>query len=121
MIWNNNRSPRRIFVVEGRQAEADGLRQRLAGNGAVVVFLKSGQAALQAAREGSPAIWLIHVSLPDMAGTELHHLLRQRGERAPVALVADDYSEAEERAVRAAGVELYWTRALAHQALKACR
>jgi DNA-binding response OmpR family regulator len=67
----------------------------------------TGRAALRAARQSEPDLWVVHVVLPDMSGFDLVELLRPRLRGTDLFLVADDYSEVE--ALRAAmlGATMY--------------
>jgi len=70
-------------------------------------LLLTGEDALRRTGLATSGLWLINMDLPDMRGTDLLGLVRQRTPTVPVFLVGDNYSSQEELAARAAGSTAY--------------
>jgi len=77
------------------QAEARGLFCRYAA---------TGEEALRLAERARPALWLVNLRLPDLAGFELCRLLLARRGRTPIFLVADEYDPQAEIAALSGGL-----------------
>ena len=69
-------------------------------------FLGCGRMALRMASVQAVDLWVVNVSLPDMSGLELCRMSRERGP-VHVFLIADRYSENDERAARVFGAALF--------------
>ena len=118
MIWDCQQKAR-IIVVDAGQGDYAALRQAAEAHRTEVVFFASGQEALREAGSKGPAAWVVNMSLPDMSGTDFRSLLRSRGNRAPMALVGEEYRVEDEIAARAAGAEMYFAKSMAHAILAA--
>jgi DNA-binding response OmpR family regulator len=70
-------------------------------------MLGTGRAALRAARELDPDLWIINTELPDMNGTDLYEMLSERLEHVPVVLVANDYCADQELQARRVGAPIF--------------
>jgi DNA-binding response OmpR family regulator len=90
---------------------ADIARQR----GIRLEVVSRGSEALRLARTEHVALWVINVSLPDLAGAELCAMLKCRDARTVVYLVAQEYSPDLERAAWAARATLFGCKP-AHEA-----
>ena len=118
MIWDN-RDRARLFVVDANKSDYAELLLATASLNTEVIFFQSGSAALRATPEVGPAMWIVNMRLPDMAGVEFKTLLRNRGNRSPLALVGDEYSVKDELAARVAGAEMYFAKSMVHEAILA--
>jgi CheY-like chemotaxis protein len=70
-------------------------------------FLATVSDALRRARQGRVHLWVLATDLPDMAGCELCGMLKSQDRRAAVYVIADEYSQAAERAARSARATLF--------------
>ena len=84
-----------------------------------VVFFRSGREALRTNPEEQPAMWIVNLRLPDIAGTDLQQMLRTRGGTAPVVMVGDDYRVEDEITARSAGAALYFAKPLHNEMILA--
>lgn len=104
-----------VYVVDPTgNTSLDGLESDANGRVRVVVF-PTGRAALRTNPDESPGMWFIHMRLPDMDGLTLMEMLRSRGCRVPIALMAEDYSVEDEMAARMSGASLYVTKPLCRE------
>jgi len=70
-------------------------------------LLATGRAALRAASELKPDLWIINTCLPDMDGTDLFEMLNDRLDHVTVVLVADEYCPQTEIQVRRVGAPVF--------------
>ena len=101
-----------VAVVDPRPQDYAGLLEDCAANGVSCHFLRLGRDALRLARGHGADLWVIHVALPDMSGLDVCAMLRDRRPEAVVYMVADEYSEADERAARTGGASLFMSKPL---------
>ena len=101
-----------VFVVDAQCGDYDILAATLAGRDVELVWFGSGRDALRSNPESAASMWLINTRLPDMSGTELHDMLRDRGCRVPIALVGDEYRIEDEQRARRVGVNLFLAKPL---------
>ncbi len=118
MIWDNT-DRGRLFVVDSNRSDYALLLEASAARHTEVVFFSTGRDALRAAPEEGPALWIVNMRLPDMAGIEFQMRLRSRGNHSPLALVGDRYSVEDEIAARTAGAEMYFEKSLVHEIVMA--
>lgn len=102
----------KVFVVDALRGDYDTLAATLAGRDVELVCFGSGRDALRSNPESTVSMWLINTQLPDMCGTELHDMLRDRGCRAPIALVGDEYHIEDEQRARSVGANLFLAKPL---------
>jgi DNA-binding response OmpR family regulator len=73
-------------------------------------FLRTGESCLNLGFDAVADLWIIHLQLPDMNGLECYDLVRHRIADAPVLIVADEFSPADELAILSRGVLRYVTK-----------
>jgi DNA-binding response OmpR family regulator len=103
---------RHVAVVDPRPQDYAGLLEDFAAAGMSCHFLRLGRDALRLARGDGADLWVVHVVLPDMSGLDLCAMLRDRRPESVVYMVADEYSEADERAARTGGASLFLSKPL---------
>jgi CheY-like chemotaxis protein len=81
-------TPRRILVVDDREAQAQSLGMLLESMGHQVRTAHNGESALRTAAEFNPDVALIDIGLPDMNGYELARRLRQQPRFKNMLLIA---------------------------------
>ena len=116
MIWDVSHR-KKVFVVDANCDDYEPLASDFSPQD--FVFFRSGREALRSHPEAEPAMWVINLDLPDMRGTDLHAMLRSRGDRTPLALVSNEYSVEDEIAARAAGAEMYFAKPIASEVIAA--
>jgi DNA-binding response OmpR family regulator len=95
-------------VIADKQLDDYGpLVVELSERGMRVGLFSTGEEALRAASGNAATMWVVNVTLPDMAGVALLKLVRRRLPRSTVFLVGDEYSAGDELAARAAGASAY--------------
>ncbi len=115
MIWDTDRA--KVFVVDANKSDYEKLVVASKNRSTEVVFFATGQEALQSAPVRGPAMWVVNMDLPDMRGTQLRSMLRRRGNQSPLALVGDQYRVEDEIEARSAGCEMYFAKAMIHEAM----
>lgn len=101
------RSQSHIVVADARPKDYRNLALLAGENGWHLHFLTSARAAIQFGRPSHANLWMVNVSLPDMAGFELLEALRDRVAENPVFVVADRYDAEDERRACRIGAALY--------------
>ncbi|HEY3392534.1 MAG TPA: response regulator [Lacipirellulaceae bacterium] len=96
-----------VVVADKKLNDYGPLVVELSERGVRVGLFSTGEEALRAASGNAATLWVVNVSLPDMTGVALLKLVRRRLPRSTVFLVGDEYSAADELAVRAAGATAY--------------
>jgi two-component system, cell cycle response regulator DivK len=102
----------RILLVEDNELNRDMLSRRLIRKGYEVILAQNGQEGLEAARNHTPDLILMDMSLPVMDGWEATRRLKEvpATSRIPVvALTAHALSDDREKA-RRAGCDAYETK-----------
>ena len=118
MIWD--RTIREcVVVVDANPHDYHNLADLISRADVEIRFVSSGNEALAACLTHMPALWIVNLDLPDMSGIDLRTMLRRRGIRAPVALVGDRYSVADEIRARTAGAEIYLAKPVHHEVVEA--
>jgi len=77
----------RVFIADDHPLVVEGFRQLLANDTVIVGTAHSGAELLEKAPSSAPDIVLLDVSMPDMSGFDLTHLLRQKLPRVKIILV----------------------------------
>jgi DNA-binding response OmpR family regulator len=80
-------SGERILYVEDERAVARGLTYALTNEGFDVVWVETGQEALQMARSKDPHLILLDIRLPDISGYDVCRQLRAEGKRQPILML----------------------------------
>lgn len=96
-----------IAVADPRPRDYRDLTQLAGEHGWHVHFMTTGGAAIQLARRGYPALWMINTRLPDMCGFELVELLRVEAREPRVFAVADQYRAEDERHACQRGADMF--------------
>ena len=96
-----------VVVVDPRHADYAHLLDGAVSGDLSLRLLATGRAALRAANELDPDLWVINTRLPDMDGVDLFEMLSDRLEHVPVVLVADEYSADAEIQVRRVGAPVF--------------
>jgi len=112
--------PNIIAFVDARPEDYWQLAEAAEARGFHCRYATTAEQALQLAKRGQPAFWLVNLHLPDMTGLELCRLLRPRLSGAPHFLIADRYDPGDETAVLAAGGH-FLCKPLPHAILDATR
>ena len=102
----------RILLVEDNPENRDMLSRRLIRRGFEIEFAEDGEEAVRKAREGSPALILMDLSLPVMDGWEATRRIKADAATAAIpviALTAHAMSSDRERAL-SAGCDDYDTK-----------
>ena len=102
----------RILLVEDNPENRDMLSRRLIRRGFEVEFAEDGEEAVRKAREGTPALILMDLSLPVMDGWEATRRIKADAATAAIpviALTAHAMSSDRERAL-SAGCDDYDTK-----------
>jgi len=77
----------RILLVEDNEMNRDMLSRRLARRGFEVIIAVDGQEALVKAREESPFLILMDMSLPVLDGWEATRMLKKDQETRPIPVI----------------------------------
>lgn len=109
----------KVYVVDANRADYANLADTSFRHTTQIVFFNSGREALRANPTNGPSLWVVNMDLPDMSGTDLHAMLRSRGNRTPLALVSDEYGVEDEIAARTCGADMYFAKSMIHEALLA--
>ena len=96
-----------VAVVDSRHADYAYLLDSAISSNLSLKLLSSGRAALRAARELDPDLWIINTQLPDMDGTDLYEMLSEHWNHVPVVLVSDHYCPSTEMQVRRVGAPIF--------------
>ena len=96
-----------MVVVDPCHTDYAHLLDSAVAGGVSLRLLSTGRAALRAARELNPDLWIINTQLPDMEGTELFEMLDDWLAHVPVVLVADEYCMKTEIQVRRVGAPVF--------------
>jgi diguanylate cyclase (GGDEF)-like protein/PAS domain S-box-containing protein len=105
-VWDPERPPPAILLVNDREAQRVAIRSMLAPLGLVVVEADSGRAALRAVLHQTFALILMDVRMPTMDGYETANLIRSRNHtrRTPIIFVtAFGREDTETRTAYASG------------------
>lgn len=81
----------------------------------------TGDAAIRDIDSTRATLWMVNLRLPDMTGVSFLQLLRQRGQRCPIFLIADQHSLEDELAARGAGASAYLCKPVNAAWLRLCR
>jgi DNA-binding response OmpR family regulator len=96
-----------VVVADKKLDDYGPLVVELSERGVRVGLFSTGEEALRASIGNAATLWVVNVTLPDMAGVALLKLVRRRLPRSTVFLVGDEYSADDELAARAAGATAY--------------
>jgi DNA-binding response OmpR family regulator len=77
----------RILIVEDERAVARGLEYGLTSEGFDVLWARTGQQALDLARDQDPQLILLDIRLPDISGFDVCRQLRAEGRRLPILML----------------------------------
>jgi len=86
---------KKIFVVNGDQAQRAALAEHLGRQGLATEFAGAAVVALEIVQRRHFDILMLDVELPDMDGRELCRMMRRHGVRAPIVMLARAASEAD--------------------------
>jgi DNA-binding response OmpR family regulator len=87
-----------ILVVDDDERVCELLRGLLGGEGARVLCLRTGEAALRAAGRERPSLVVLEVKLPGISGYEVCRALRDRyGAGLPIVFVSGDRTQPHDR------------------------
>jgi DNA-binding response OmpR family regulator len=100
-------SERQVVVVDPRHSDYAHLWDSAKSSDLSLRLLTTGRAALRAARELNPDLWIINTELPDMDGTDLFEMLSDQLDHVPVVLVANSYCPTTEMQVRRVGAPIF--------------
>ncbi len=98
----NERSKRRVLVVEDDASIALGLRINLEGEGYTVEVAEDGERGLELVRAEQPDIVILDVMLPRMNGFEVLQTLRREGRQMPIIILSARNAEMD----KVTGLEL---------------
>ena len=101
---------RRILIVDDDRMMAAGLEQMLEGDGYQPLLARSGEAALQAAIEHSPALILLDIMLPGLNGFEVCRELRKRAVDVPIIMLTAREAEVDKVVGLEIGADDYVTK-----------
>jgi DNA-binding NarL/FixJ family response regulator len=98
----------RVLLVDDRSEIRDALSELLQDHGITIVgFAGDGSQAVDAARELTPDVVLMDLSLPTMGGIEATRLMREADPRIPIVLLTAYDDPSMQREARAAGALAY--------------
>ena len=87
-----------ILIAEDDDAVAELLRALVEAAGYAAVVAKTGDEALELAREEVPSVAILDVNLPGVSGYEVcHELRRTHGTTLPILFVSGDRTESYDR------------------------
>ena len=95
--------PGRVLVVDDDPAVRSVLRSALETEGHVVTEAATGNAALTAAREGTPDVVLLDIRLPELDGVEVCRQWKANPRTASIPVIL--ITGLNDRAVRLAGID----------------
>jgi len=98
----NERSKRRVLVVEDDASIALGLRINLEGEGYLVDVAEDGERGLELVRAESPDLVILDVMLPRMNGFEVLQVIRREGRQMPIIILSARNAEMD----KVTGLEL---------------
>jgi DNA-binding response OmpR family regulator len=96
-----------VCVVDPQAGQFPEWQALAQANGLGLEIVASAEEALRRARLKRFDLWVVNAKLPGLSGCELCGMLRARDDRAPIHVVADTYSAADERAAYAARATLF--------------
>lgn len=99
-----------IHVVDPKPSDYTTLARGTDTQNTQFVFFRTGQDALRNGPKREPMMWVVNMQLPDMIGTDLQALLRQRGCKSPIIMVGDEYRPEDEISARTSGAALYFAK-----------
>ncbi len=99
-----------IHVVDANPSDYSVLARGADTQNTQYVFFRTGRDALRSVPMSEPVMWVVNMQLPDMVGTDLQALLRQRGCESPIVLVGDEYCPEDEISARTSGAALYFAK-----------
>jgi DNA-binding response OmpR family regulator len=104
-----NRSARRVLVVDDSRDLADSLAMFLEGYGSEVRTAYDGRGALAIAAAFEPEVAFLDIELPDLSGCDVAFALRQTAHHGVLLLVATTAlgSEQDRRRIQSAGFDHY--------------
>jgi DNA-binding response OmpR family regulator len=98
----NERSKRRVLVVEDDASIALGLRINLEGEGYLVDVAEDGERGLELVRAEAPDLVILDVMLPRMNGLEVLQVIRREGRQMPIIILSARNAEMD----KVTGLEL---------------
>jgi len=107
-----------IHVVDANPSDYSSLARGMGTQNRQFVFFRTGRDALRSIAVTEPMMWVVNMQLPDMFGTDLQALLRQRGCTSPIVLVGDEYRPEDEISARASGAALYFAKPIRSEMLR---
>ena len=96
-----------IAVADPRPKDYRDLTLLAGEHGWHIHFLTTGGAAIQLARRGFSALWMVNINLPDMSGFDLLEMLRDEAVKPRVFAVADQYRAEDERHACCRGADVF--------------
>ena len=102
----------RIYVVDAHPNDYSTVVDESAYDPVRFTFFSNARDALRNNPEDDPQMWIVNMTLPDMPGTDLYGMLRNRGSAAPIMLVGDQYSVQDEITARTSGATMYVAKPL---------
>ena len=105
-------STTQITIVDAQFDDYAALAPWTASGELQVQFVADRRSALRSARQGSSALWMINMDLPDGSGLDLCQMIAATT-RSPIFLVANHYDPEQELAARALRCAMYLCKPLA--------
>lgn len=106
-----------IHVVDPKPNDYTAMARGTDAQNTNFVFFRTGRDALRNAPANEPVMWVVNMQLPDMIGTDLQALLRQRGCKSPIVMVGDEYRSEDEVSARTSGAALYFAKPIRSEML----
>lgn len=108
-LWVENRSARRVLVVDDSRDLADSLAMFLERYGGEVRTAYDGRQALAVAAAFEPEVAFLDIELPDLSGCDVALALRKTANHGSLLLVATTAlgSEQDRRRIQSAGFDHY--------------
>jgi DNA-binding response OmpR family regulator len=94
------------------------VRLRLERSGYSVISARNGAEALELARDRSPSLIILDVSMPEMSGIDVTRALRSENIHVPVILLTARARETDVAAGADAGADVYVTKPFSPQELE---
>lgn len=99
-----------VFVVDPQIQDYDGFVCQVRRYGYRVFLARDGSQGIQLRQTTQGGLWFIHLRLPDMAGWDLHALVKQRYPRATFCLIDETYQVEDELRARQKGFAFFDTK-----------
>ena len=101
-----------IYVVDTHPDDYSAVVDDSAYDPVRFMFFNSARDALRHNPDDEPNLWIVNMTLPDMPGTDLYGMLRNRGATTPIMLIGDQYNVEDEISARTTGATMYVAKPL---------